>query len=85
MSKKNIYVSNTPLQDAKQRWYTTLKEHGFAHSAKSREAAVDDSLGLLTAEPVYARDSSPSYNAAAMDGIAVRFLPILPLPVKHIR
>ena len=34
---------------------------------------VDDSLGRITAEAVFARRSSPSYNAAAMDGIAVHF------------
>jgi putative molybdopterin biosynthesis protein len=35
--------------------------------------SVDDSLNRITAEPVFARLSSPFYNAAAMDGIAVRF------------
>ncbi len=35
--------------------------------------AVDDCLGRITAEPVFAFRSSPSYNAAAMDGIAIRF------------
>jgi len=32
---------------------------------------VVESLGRITAEAVYARYSSPSYNSCAMDGIAV--------------
>lgn len=34
--------------------------------------AVLDSLGRITAEPVFARLSSPYYHCSAMDGIAVR-------------
>ena len=32
---------------------------------------VEDALGRVTAEPVWARRSSPEFPAAAMDGIAV--------------
>ena len=32
---------------------------------------VEDALGRVTAEPVWARRSSPAFPAAAMDGIAV--------------
>jgi len=34
--------------------------------------AVEDSLGRVTAEPVFARHSVPHYHGAAMDGIALR-------------
>jgi putative molybdopterin biosynthesis protein len=34
--------------------------------------AVEDSLGRVTAEPIFARRSVPHYHGAAMDGIAVR-------------
>ena len=73
MSKRNVYVSNTPLKVAKELWFAALEEHGFFTHNTVEEIAVDDSLGRLTAEPVIARRSSPSYNAAAMDGIAVHF------------
>jgi putative molybdopterin biosynthesis protein len=33
---------------------------------------VEDALGRVTSEPVFAKISSPSYHSAAMDGIAVR-------------
>ncbi len=34
--------------------------------------ALDEAVGRVTAEPVWATRSSPSYDASAMDGIAVR-------------
>ncbi len=74
MSKRNIYVKNTPLSEARKKWSETLTKHNFTNNAPNTTIAVDDSLGMLTAEPVFARHSSPSYNAAAMDGIAIRFL-----------
>jgi len=36
------------------------------------EIAVDDGLDRVTAEPVFAKISSPHYHASAMDGICVR-------------
>jgi putative molybdopterin biosynthesis protein len=74
MSRRNIYVTNTPLNEAKKKWHDALQIHGFYNSAPVEVIKVDDSLGRITAQPVFARHSSPSYNAAAMDGIAVRFL-----------
>ncbi len=73
MNKRNIYISNTPLKEAKKKWQTALHQHGFYEQNLRETIAVDDSLGRLTAEAVFARRSSPSYNAAAMDGIAVHF------------
>ena len=73
MSKRNVYVNNKPLKEAKELWFAALEKHGFFTDNTMEEIAVDDSLGRLTAEPVIARRSSPSYNAAAMDGIAVHF------------
>jgi putative molybdopterin biosynthesis protein len=73
MSRHNIYVSNKPLSEAKELWQAALQEHGFYTRERQEIIDVDDSLGRITAEPVFARRSSPSYNAAAMDGIAVHF------------
>lgn len=73
MSKRNVYVSNTPLTEAKKLWWQALTKQGFVRGDQIETIAVDDSLGRITAEPIYAKRSSPSYNAAAMDGIAVHF------------
>ena len=71
---RNVYFSNTPLAEAKTRWRDALEAQGFFSRRPHEEVEVDASLGRVTAEPVFARRSSPSYNAAAMDGIAVHFL-----------
>jgi len=73
MSKRNIYVRNMPLLEAKEIWRKALDDTGFFSKNPTELKAVDDCLGRITAEPVFAYRSSPSYNAAAMDGIAVRF------------
>ncbi|MGW8193766.1 MAG: molybdopterin biosynthesis protein [Desulforhopalus sp.] len=73
MSKRNVFVSNKPLSEAKRLWHDALLAHGFYQKDPVESVAVDDSLGRTTAHPVFARRSSPSYNAAAMDGVAVNF------------
>ena len=73
MSKRNVYLSNKPLSEAKELWQASLKQHGFYTRDPLETIGVDDSLDRITAEPVFAMRSSPSYNAAAMDGIAVHF------------
>jgi len=73
MSKRNVFLSNKPLVIAKELWHAALVRHGFYSGDVLETIWVDDSLGRITAEPVFAKRSSPSYNAAAMDGIAVHF------------
>ena len=73
MTTQNIYVSNTPLTEARKTWHAALEKLQFWDNTQTKTVNVDDSLGLLTADPVFASHSSPSYNAAAMDGIAVKF------------
>jgi len=74
MSKRNIYVENTPLLEARDKWHRALTDNGFYKDTNGVTLPVDDSLGMITAKPVFALHSSPSYNGAAMDGIAVRFV-----------
>ncbi|TKB25965.1 molybdopterin biosynthesis protein [Desulfopila sp. IMCC35006] len=73
MNQRNIYLTNKPLSEAKEAWQAALQRHGFYDRDPLETIEVDDSLGRITAEPVFALRSSPSYNAAAMDGIAVHF------------
>ncbi len=70
---RTIYVYNKPLDEAKRIWHQALSENDFFDRHPVESIAVDDCLGKITAEPVFAGTSSPSYNAAAMDGIAVYF------------
>ncbi len=74
MKKRNIFVKNHPLAEAKKLWRQALAKIGFGSSTTALQSIpVDESLGFRLAEPVFAIHSSPSYNAAAMDGIAVHF------------
>ncbi len=73
MKERNVFVNNTPLDEAIKLWTSALTSHGCLEPLLPEEIPVDDSLGRITAEAVYAPRSSPFYNASAMDGIAVRF------------
>ncbi|WP_432665915.1 molybdopterin biosynthesis protein [Wukongibacter baidiensis] len=72
MSKfeRNVYLSNVELEEAKELFFKEIEE-----SIKNRETetvSVYDSLDRITTKPVFARISSPFFNASAMDGIAVK-------------
>jgi len=74
MKYRNIFVKNHPLAEAKKLWRQALAAIRFGSStAATQPIPVDKALGYRLAEPVFAIHSSPSYNAAAMDGIAVHF------------
>jgi len=70
--KRDIYVDNISLKEALEKWQTALDGHGV-FDKQHIEIPVDDALGRVTAEAVFAKRSSPFYNASAMDGIAVEF------------
>jgi putative molybdopterin biosynthesis protein len=57
------------LEEAKEIFFSRF---GPKERTSAEEIPVKDSLGRVTAEPVFARISAPSYHSAAMDGIVVR-------------
>lgn len=65
-SDRNIYIENMDVDKAKRLYFEKLDREG-----STEEIDVLDSLGRITYEAIYAKNSSPHYNAAAMDGIAV--------------
>jgi putative molybdopterin biosynthesis protein len=71
--KRNIYIDNMDLNDAQNLWHQKLTDSGCLQPMQVETISVDEALGRITAEPVFAALSSPFYNASAMDGIAVRF------------
>ena len=69
---RRYYLSDIPLEDALGRYLGALEDAGaLAHTA-AEVAPLAQARGRVTAEPVWARISSPHYDSAAMDGIAVR-------------
>lgn len=65
--KRNIYIENIDVDEAKISYYEKLNI-----KPDWEEVDVLESLNRVTYEAIYARVSSPNYNAAAMDGILVK-------------
>src|SRR3979409_1762829 len=72
MSPRDMYLEDIPLEDALERFWSALGRVGALEPLPGEDVAIDEALGRVTAEPVFARTSVPHYHAAAMDGIAVR-------------
>lgn len=69
MAKRNLYLSNTPVDEAVEKYTQALK--GIINH-KTEEIPVTESLDRITDKAVFAKYCSPLFNAAAMDGIAVK-------------
>ena len=63
------YLTNVPLNKAREEYLAMLKSNGFA--PKTETIPVWDACGRITARAVYAHICAPHYAASAMDGIAV--------------
>lgn len=63
---RNIYIDNIELEIAKKRYHQALD-----FNSKFEKINVYDALSRVTKNAVYAKYSSPNYNASAMDGVAV--------------
>jgi len=70
--KRNIYLSKLTLKEAQEKFYRALLKYKLTQPLKGESVSTEDSLGRITAEPIFARISSPYYQAAAMDGVVVR-------------
>jgi putative molybdopterin biosynthesis protein len=68
MGKRNLYLNNTPVEEARIIYKNALKAR---IKMEYEEITTEQSLGRITKEAVFALCSSPMFNAAAMDGIAV--------------
>lgn len=70
VKRQNLYLTTTDLEDARAQYLATMRP--LLGDAETETIPVTEALHRVTAEAVYARFSSPLYNSAAMDGIAVR-------------
>lgn len=67
---KQNYLNNTPLEEAKEKYFDFIKSSGF--TGKTEMIPVMNAHGRILSEAVRAKMCSPHYNASAMDGIAVK-------------
>ena len=65
--KRNTYIDNIDVEEAKALYFDKLNI-----KPRFEEIVLADALGRVTFEAIFAKASSPNYNASAMDGIAVR-------------
>ncbi len=66
------FVHDVPAAEATAAWLRAREETGCPQRVEAVTVQLADALGRVTAAPVWAVRSSPDYDAAAMDGIAVR-------------
>ncbi|MBW1941464.1 MAG: molybdopterin biosynthesis protein [Deltaproteobacteria bacterium] len=66
--KRHVYLAMKPLEEAREIFFSRV---GRTRRTPAEEIPAGDSLGRVTAAPVFARFSSPTYHSAAMDGVAV--------------
>ncbi len=67
--KRQVYLSMKPLQEAKELFFSRF---GRDKRTDMETISIEDALGRIIVEPVFAKRSCPSFHSAAMDGIAVR-------------
>ncbi|HXY43740.1 MAG TPA: molybdopterin biosynthesis protein [Acidimicrobiales bacterium] len=66
------FISDVPAAEAVRAWKAACTAAGCPERLPAVSMPVGDTLGRVTAESVWARRSSPPFDSAGMDGIAVR-------------
>ena len=69
----SVYLHDIPLSQAQERLQQALKDSNLWRVLGVEIIPLDEhALGRISAEPIWAKISSPHYHASAMDGFAVR-------------
>ena len=66
------FVSDIPAEQARRAWREACAAAGCPPRVDAVVLPVGQAVGRVTAASVWARRSSPAFDSAAMDGIAVR-------------
>src|SRR5437764_8858754 len=66
------FIQDVPAAEALAAWRAACEAAGCPSRVDAVRLGLHDAVGRVTAEPVWATRSSPSFDAAGMDGIAVR-------------
>ena len=69
---RRYYLNDIPLEQAIQRFHDALRQVGGLTPASPETVPLDQAQGRVTAQTLWAKVSSPHYDSAAMDGVAVR-------------
>src|SRR5919199_4410229 len=66
------FIRDVPAAEALAAWSGACAAAGCPDRVEAVRMGLREAVGRVTAEPVWATRSSPSFDASAMDGIAVR-------------
>jgi putative molybdopterin biosynthesis protein len=66
------FIRDVPAAEALAAWRAACAAAGCPDRVETVRLGLHEAVGRVTAEPVWATRSSPSFDASAMDGIAVR-------------
>ncbi|HEY2762544.1 MAG TPA: molybdopterin biosynthesis protein [Pseudonocardiaceae bacterium] len=66
------FIRDVPAAQAAQVWREACARAGCPDRIGTERLGLAGAIGRVTAEPVWARRSSPAFDSAGMDGIAVR-------------
>ncbi len=69
---RNYYLEDIPLAEAARKFDAALAAAGALAPSPGETLPLDLAHGRVTGGPVWAASSSPHYDSAAMDGVAVR-------------
>ena len=72
MARSAPFIHDRPAAEALAAWQEACAAAGCPQRVEAVPLPLDQAVGRVTAEPVWAARSSPPFDAAAMDGIAVR-------------
>ncbi|MDO4745761.1 MAG: molybdopterin biosynthesis protein [Bacillota bacterium] len=67
--KRNLYLKTIPVEEAKEKYMAVIE--GIIEP-EYETIDVREALDRITGQAIFARYSSPLFNASAMDGIAVK-------------
>jgi putative molybdopterin biosynthesis protein len=72
MARATPFIHDVPAAEALAAWDEACAAAGCPARVEAVRMPLEEAVGRVLAEPVWAARSSPPFDAAAMDGIAVR-------------
>jgi putative molybdopterin biosynthesis protein len=72
VARSTPFIHDRPATEALAAWEEACAAAGCPDRLEAVQVPLHEAVGRVTAEPVWAQTSSPPFDAAAMDGIAVR-------------
>ncbi|MDC0035491.1 molybdopterin biosynthesis protein [Chloroflexi bacterium] len=71
--ERNYFLKDIPLQVAQDRYKNHLNKIRFGDPGSTETIPINDSVGRVSSQSVFAKISSPNVTTSAMDGIAIKY------------